>query len=210
MLPCGSRSRTWERAAPPPSRITGDGVRPRPRPRPESIAQRSPTISRARARPQNCPYIRLRTLGLGAVAIPLLVAFVVRQARAANPLLPLGLFRSRNASGANLLQVLMVAGMFGMFFLGALYLQRVLGYDPLRIGLAFLPVAVIIGALSFRFSARLNTRFGARPVLLVGLTLIVVGLALFARARSTPGTSWTSCRRWCCSGSAEACRSRRR
>jgi EmrB/QacA subfamily drug resistance transporter len=123
-----------------------------------------------------------RTLALGGVAVLLLAGFVVRQATAARPLLPLGLFRSRNVSGANLVQVLLVAGMFGMFFLGALYLQRVLAYDPLQIGLAFLPVAVVIGALSFRFSAQLNTRFGARAVLLVGLTLIVAGLALFARA----------------------------
>jgi EmrB/QacA subfamily drug resistance transporter len=123
-----------------------------------------------------------RTLGLGAVAVLLLAAFVIRQARAASPLLPLGLFRSRNVSGANLIQVLMVAGLFGTFFLGALYLQRVLGYDPMQIGLAFLPVAVTIGALSFRFSAQLNTRFGARTVLLVGLTMVMASLALFARA----------------------------
>jgi EmrB/QacA subfamily drug resistance transporter len=123
-----------------------------------------------------------RTLGLGAVAALLLAAFVIRQARAASPLLPLGLFRSRNVSGANLIQVLMVAGLFGTFFLGALYLQRVLGYDPMQIGLAFMPVAVTIGALSFRFSAQLNTRFGARSVLLVGLTMVMASLGLFARA----------------------------
>ena len=122
-----------------------------------------------------------RTLGLGAVAVLLLAGFLVRQTRTSNPLLPLGLFRSRNISGANLVQVLMVAGLFGMFFLGALYLQRVLRYDPLQIGLAFLPVAVAIGAFSYRFAAELNTRFGARNMLLVGLSLIVVGLALFAR-----------------------------
>jgi MFS family permease len=123
-----------------------------------------------------------RTLGFGALAALLLAGFFVRQARAANPLLPLGLFRSRNVSGANLVQVLMVAGMFGTFFLGALYLQRVLGYDPMQIGLAFLPVAVAIGALSFRFSADLNARFGARTMLLIGLTLMGAGLGLFARA----------------------------
>jgi EmrB/QacA subfamily drug resistance transporter len=123
-----------------------------------------------------------RTLGLGAVAVLLLAGFVARQATAANPLLPLGVLRSRNVGGANLVQVLMVAGMFGMFFLGALYLQRTLGYDPLQIGLAFLPVALAIGILSFRFSAQLNTRFGPRAVLLAGLTLSVAGLALFARA----------------------------
>ena len=129
----------------------------------------------------------LRTLGFGAVALLLMAGFLARQARATNPLLPLGLFRSRNVSGANLIQILMVAGMFGMFFLGALYLQRVLGYDPMQIGLAFMPVAVAIGALSFRYSARLNTRFGARSVLVVGLTLVVAGLALFARAPENAG-----------------------
>jgi EmrB/QacA subfamily drug resistance transporter len=126
-------------------------------------------------------------LALGVLAVLLLVAFIVRQARAATPLLPLDLFRSRSVSGANLVQVLMVAGMFGMFFLGALYLQRVLGYDPLQIGLGFLPVAAIIGALSFRFSAALNTRYGARRMLLVGLTLTAAGLALFARAPADAG-----------------------
>jgi len=123
-----------------------------------------------------------RTLGMGAAAVLLMAGFFVRQATASDPLLPLGLFRSRSVAGANLVQALMVAGMFAMFFLGALYLQVVLRYDPLRIGLAFLPVALTMGALSFRVSAALNLRFGARAVLLAGLALIVVGLALFARA----------------------------
>jgi EmrB/QacA subfamily drug resistance transporter len=122
------------------------------------------------------------TLGFGAVALVLLASFVARQLAAANPLLPLRVLRSRNVSGANLVQVLMVAGLFGMFFLGALYLQRVLGYDAVQIGLAFLPVSVGIGALSLGFSARLNTRFGPRAVLVPGLGLIVAGLALLARA----------------------------
>src|SRR6266700_174622 len=121
-------------------------------------------------------------LALGALAVLRLVAFVVRQARAATPLLPLDLLRSRNVSGANLVQVLMVAGMFGTFFLGALYLQSVLGYDPLQIGLAFLPVSVTFGAFSFQFSAHLDARLGTRVVLLAGMTLIVGGLALLARA----------------------------
>lgn len=123
-----------------------------------------------------------RTLVLGAVAAGLLVAFVVRQARARNPLLPLHILRSRDVSGANLTQVLMVAGLLGMFFLGVLYLQRVLGYDAIQIGLAFLPVAVAIGALSLGWSARLNMRFGPRAVLLSGLTLVVAGLGLLTRA----------------------------
>ena len=124
----------------------------------------------------------LHTLGLGALSLALLAAFVARQARTANPLMPLRIFRSRNVWGANLIQVLMVAGMFGMFFLGTLYLQRVLGYDAIQIGLAFLPVALLIGALSVGLSARLNMRFGARATLMPGLVLIVAGLLLFARA----------------------------
>ena len=123
-----------------------------------------------------------RTLGFGAVSLALLAGFVVRQARTANPLMPLRIFRSRNVSGANVVQMLMVAGMFGMFFLGTLYLQDVLGYDALEIGLAFLPVAVLIGALSLGFSARLMMRFGARTTLVPSLLLIVAGLLLFTQA----------------------------
>ncbi len=122
------------------------------------------------------------TLGLGAISALLLAAFVAREARTPSPLVPLRIFRSRNVSGANAIQMLMVAGLFGMFFLGVLYLQRVLGYDAIETGLAFLPVAVIIGALSLGFSARLNMRFGARATLLPGLALIAAGLVLFARA----------------------------
>ncbi|MEO6081592.1 MAG: DHA2 family efflux MFS transporter permease subunit, partial [Umezawaea sp.] len=127
-------------------------------------------------------WVSAHTLVLGAVAVALLVGFVVRQAKAANPLLPLRVFRSRNVAGANAAQILMVAGMFGMFFLGTLYMQFVLHYDALQIGLAFLPIAVSIGTLSVGFSARLNARFGERNVLLVGLTLMFVGLLVFVRA----------------------------
>ena len=83
---------------------------------------------------------------------------------------------------ANPIQILSVAGMFGMFFLGALYLRRVLGYDALQIGLAFLPVTIAMGTLSIRYSERLVTRFGARRTLLAGLPLIMASLALFALA----------------------------
>jgi EmrB/QacA subfamily drug resistance transporter len=122
-----------------------------------------------------------RTLVLGGVALALLVAFFARQARAASPLMPLRIFRSRIVSGANLAQALMVAGMFGVFFLGALYLQRVLGYGAVDVGLAFLPVAVAIGAFSLLVTPRLILRFGARATLLPGLALIAAGLALFER-----------------------------
>jgi EmrB/QacA subfamily drug resistance transporter len=121
------------------------------------------------------------TLGLGAAALALLAAFVVRESRAANPLIPLRIFRSRNVSGANAIQALMVAGLFSMFFLGSLYMERVLGYGALEIGLAFLPVTLMIGTLSLRYSERLIMRFGARRTLLPGLALIGAGLLLFAR-----------------------------
>ena len=122
------------------------------------------------------------TLGLGAVAAALLAGFVARQATASRPLVPLRIFRSRNVSGANVVQALMVAGMFGMFFLATLYLQRVLGYDAVQTGAAFLPVSLGIGVLSLGFSARLITRLGARAVLLPGLGLLVVGLVLLTGA----------------------------
>ncbi len=122
------------------------------------------------------------TLGFGAVAVALLAAFVVREALASEPLMPLHIFRSRNVSGANVIQLLMVAGLFGMFFLGVLFLQRVLGYSSLGTGVAFLPVSLGIGVLSLGFSARLNMRFGPKPTLLAGLALAVAGLAWIARA----------------------------
>jgi EmrB/QacA subfamily drug resistance transporter len=122
-----------------------------------------------------------RTLALGAASLALLVAFVAREATASNPLIPLRIFRSRNVSGANAIQALFVAGMFGLFFLGALYLQRVLGYDALETGLAFLPVTIVIGALSLRYAERLIMRFGARATLLPGLVLIAAGLGLFTQ-----------------------------
>ncbi|HLK42075.1 MAG TPA: DHA2 family efflux MFS transporter permease subunit [Thermoleophilia bacterium] len=122
------------------------------------------------------------TLGLGAVSLLLLAAFLVRQATAAEPLMPLRVFRARALLAANAIQMLSVAGMFGMFFLGALYLQRVRGYDALQIGLAFLPVTVLMGGLSVRYSARLTARFGTRTVLVTGLAVIAAGLAIFAQA----------------------------
>ena len=122
-----------------------------------------------------------RTIGLAALSLAILVAFVLREATARKPLIPLGIFRSRNITGANLVQVLTVAGMFGMFFLGSLYLRRVLRYDALEIGLAFLPVTITMGTLSIRYSERLVMRFGARSTLLPGLALVAAGLILFAR-----------------------------
>ena len=123
-----------------------------------------------------------RTLTLGAISLVLLLGFLAREATASKPLVPLRIFRSRNVASANLIQVLSVAGMFGVFFLGALYLRRVLDYDALQIGLAFLPVSVTMGTLSIRYSERLVTRFSARNMLVPGLVLIGLALALFALA----------------------------
>jgi EmrB/QacA subfamily drug resistance transporter len=120
------------------------------------------------------------TLAFGAASVVLLAAFFVREATAANPLMPLRIFQSRNVSGANVMQVLGAAGMFGMFFLGALYVQGVLHYSPLKIGFAFLPVSVLMGLLSVRHSEQLVMRFGGRALCVVGLTLVAVALALFA------------------------------
>jgi MFS family permease len=120
----------------------------------------------------------LHTIGLGAVAIALVVAFIIRQA---TPLLPLRLFRGRNFSGANMIQALSAPAMFSFFFLGSLDLQRVLHYGPMAIGLAFLPVALGMGALSIGVSARLIMRFGAYAVVLAGLALITIALGLAAR-----------------------------
>jgi EmrB/QacA subfamily drug resistance transporter len=121
-----------------------------------------------------------QTLGLGAVSIALLAAFVARQARIANPLMPLRLFHSRNVSGANVVIALLVVGMFGMFFLGALYLQRILGYDPLQVGLAFLPSTVVMGTMSLKLSGPLAMRYGPKAMLIVSLVSIGLGLLLFA------------------------------
>ncbi|HEY6145235.1 MAG TPA: DHA2 family efflux MFS transporter permease subunit [Solirubrobacterales bacterium] len=122
-----------------------------------------------------------RTLILSAISAVLLAAFIFRQSRIANPLMPLRLFRSRNVAGANVLQALLVAGMFGMFFLGALYLQRVLDYTPLQVGFAFLPTTIVMGGLSLGFSEKLIMRFGPRTTLIPGVCLVVVALLLFAR-----------------------------
>src|SRR3954465_10684840 len=122
-----------------------------------------------------------QTLALGAVSLGLLVAFIARQARVANPLMPLRLFRSPNVAGANLVQALLVVGMFGMFFLGALYMQRILGYDALQVGLAYLPLTVVMGAISLRLTGQLNLRFGPVATLLPAMGFIVAGLLLLAR-----------------------------
>jgi EmrB/QacA subfamily drug resistance transporter len=124
------------------------------------------------------------TLGFGGAGVALLVGFLARQATAANPLMPLRVFRSRDVSAANLIQMSLVAGLFGVFFLGALYMEHVLGYDPIQIGLAFLPLALGIAIMSLGVSARLIERIGARRMLAPSMALVGVGIVLFR----IPGT----------------------
>ncbi len=123
-----------------------------------------------------------QTLGLLAVSAALLVAFLVIESRVDSPLVPLSLFKLRNVATANVVGVLWAAAMFAWFFLSALYLQLVLGYSPLQVGLAFLPANLIMGGFSIGLSAKLVLRFGIKKPLAVGLTLAACGLALFARA----------------------------
>jgi EmrB/QacA subfamily drug resistance transporter len=130
-----------------------------------------------------------RTMTLGAVSLVLLALFIGRQLSARNPLMALGIFRSRNISGANFVQVLMMAGLFGQFFLGSLYMQQVLGFTEIEIGLAYLPLAVGIAVLSLRAAPSLITRYGARTVLLPGLLLILIGLVFWARI-PVSGSYW--------------------
>ena len=123
-----------------------------------------------------------RTIVLAAVALLLLAGFVVRQARVAHPLLALRIFRNRHVTVANVIVVLMFAAGFGFQFMTALYLQRVLGFDSLQTGLAFLPAPVIGGLLSLFVVARLTERFGSRRVLLAGLAALLVALLLLSQA----------------------------
>jgi len=123
-----------------------------------------------------------QTLSLLAGAVVLLAVFLVIESRVRVPLMPLGLFRLRNVATANVVGVLWAAAMFAWFFLSALYLQLVLGYSPLQVGLAFLPTNLIMAAFSLGMSARLVMRFGIKPPLAAGLLCAAAGLLLFARA----------------------------
>jgi EmrB/QacA subfamily drug resistance transporter len=127
-------------------------------------------------------WLTIRTLGLLGLAGVLLLTFLVVESRVVSPLVPLRLFRLRNIAVSNVVGVLWAGAMFAWFFLSALYLQLVLGYSPMEVGLAFLPGNVIMGILSIGLSAKLVMRYGIRPPLVTGLGLAAVGLLLFARA----------------------------
>jgi EmrB/QacA subfamily drug resistance transporter len=123
-----------------------------------------------------------QTLGLLGGAVALLATFLVIESRVRSPLVPLGLFNLRNIWVSNLVGVFWAAAMFAWFFLSALYLQLVLGYSPLEVGLSFLPANLIMGAFSIGLSAKLVMRFGFRKPLATGLLLAAAGLLLFVRA----------------------------
>jgi EmrB/QacA subfamily drug resistance transporter len=123
-----------------------------------------------------------RTLGLLGASVALLATFVAHEARTAHPLVPLRLFALRNVSVSQVVGVLWAAAMFAWFFLAALYLQQVLGYGALEVGLAFVPTSVVMAFCSLRISDKLVMRFGIRPPLVVGLSLASLSLALFSRA----------------------------
>ncbi|MFY2941647.1 MFS transporter [Achromobacter xylosoxidans] len=123
-----------------------------------------------------------QSLGLLGAAALLMALFLAIEARVAEPLMPLALFRLRNVATANVVGVLWAAGMFAWFFVSALYMQLVLGYDAMQVGLAFLPANLIMAAFSLGLSAKLVMRFGIRGPLATGLLMAALGLALFARA----------------------------
>ena len=123
-----------------------------------------------------------QTLVVMGIAAALFVAFLAIEAKVRVPLMPLGLFRSRNIAVANIIGVLWAAAMFAWFFLSALYLQLVLGYSPFQVGLAFVPTNLIMAACSLGLSARLVMHFGIKPPLVAGLLCAAAGLLLFARA----------------------------
>ena len=134
-------------------------------------------------------WLSAETLGLLGLAVILFGVFVTVEARTAAPLVPLRLFRKRNVSVANGVGLLWAAGMFAWFFFSAQYLGLVLGYDPLHVGLAFLPANIIMGAFSLGLSARMVMRFGTRVPIGVGMALVSLGLLLFARA-PVDGSFW--------------------
>jgi MFS family permease len=127
-------------------------------------------------------WLTVQTLGLLALAGLLLAVFLLIEARVTSPLVPLRLFRLRNIVVSNIVGILWAGAMFAWFFLSALYLQLVLGYSPMEVGLAFLPGNLIMGAMSIGLSAWLVMRFGIRLPLGVGLSVAGLGLLLFARA----------------------------
>jgi len=121
-----------------------------------------------------------RTLGTGALAVTLLTAFVVIELRSKEPLIRLGIFRIRSLTSANVSMLFVVSGLFAMFYFASLYVQEILGYSPLKAGVAFLPITagIVIGA---GVSQQLIRQIGVRSVPLIGLAMSSAGLFLLGR-----------------------------
>jgi EmrB/QacA subfamily drug resistance transporter len=128
----------------------------------------------------------MRTIVLGAITIAVLAAFVARQATGRNPILPLRIFRSRMVSVSNVVQALMNISFLSFFFLGSLDMQRVMGYGPLEIGMAFLPVALVMAVFSIRFSAALIARFGPWAMLITGQIVVAAALLMLGFGPAHP------------------------
>jgi EmrB/QacA subfamily drug resistance transporter len=127
-------------------------------------------------------WLSAHTLGFGAVALAMLVTFLVLESRLQNPIVPPRILKLRSLMGTSVIRGFLATGMFSTFFLGALYLERVLHYDPLRTGLSFLPITLMVAGLSTGITARLVERLGAVPVLITGMLSMTVGLLLLAFA----------------------------
>jgi len=135
----------------------------------------------------NAGWGSLQTLGLGAIALGLIATFVLIELRTKAPLVPFpGIFRIRTISGANISALFLAMSLFSMFFFVSLYMQDVLGYDALKAGLSYLPLAggIIVAA---GFASSLVTRFGFKPILVAGLVLVAGGLIWFGQV-SANGT----------------------
>jgi EmrB/QacA subfamily drug resistance transporter len=127
-------------------------------------------------------WLSTHTFGFGGAALVMLVVFFVLQGRLQNPIMPLRILRLRSLTGTSIIRGLLATGMFSTFFLGALYLEHVLHYDPLKTGLAFLPVTLMVATLSISVAARLVNRFGSLPILVAGMISLIIGLLLLAFA----------------------------
>jgi EmrB/QacA subfamily drug resistance transporter len=125
-------------------------------------------------------WISVQVLGIGAVAVVLMVAFVRLEARIENPIMPLRIFQVRGLINASLVRGVLVTGMYSTFFLGTLYLEHVRHYSALQTGAAFLPWTLTVAVLSQGITARLVARFGPFRVLTSGMAWAVAGLLLFA------------------------------
>jgi MFS family permease len=145
------------------------------------IGERPGSGVRAIVKASGDGWLSVHTVGAGVVALLLLAFFIWLERHVSRPIVPLGIFRSRNISGATVVRALFPVGMFGQFFLGALYLQHVLGYGPLVTGLAFMPMNLMVTIFSLVVSTRLMTHIGAKLTILPGLVLVLVGLLLLSR-----------------------------